>query len=409
MLKLQIDEISLGGCTQHLTIEQSAYEKINCPICSSNKSLLLTQVCGTQSNALESSFCRDCEHWYLSRRPSNEWFLNYYRDDWEKYSAPGLPVKKMLRNLSPLRSLWRQILRIKRGRKNRLGLFHPDIADDGRSIQFFAFMLGLIEQDDNVFGQMDGIKNVLEIGTGDGRMLSIFHDRGFSAVGVEASRNRARRCRDMGLDVLDIAFDDLPTLATKGPFDFIYSSHVLEHVLDPVAHIKQLRTLLRAGGYLYFQVPNFHYDSSLIHRAHSIVHCQGFSPRSLMKLLQDQGFSIVRIMVDGNLHVLARLAEAQDPCPEIPLYSGSGSVEPWRRLFEKTTEDRSMSFHWDHIRLELRKRNGEVSYRRELNLNIHPLKFLHEMKFQACKDGEDLFPIVFQYPESEASFWCKQM
>jgi len=48
----------------------------------------------------------------------------------------------------------------------------------------------------------------------------------------------------------------LPGIA-KGSLDYIYSSHCLEHLADPVKALIRWTEVLRPGGFLYLAVPDF--------------------------------------------------------------------------------------------------------------------------------------------------------
>lgn len=51
------------------------------------------------------------------------------------------------------------------------------------------------------------------------------------------------------------AYDDL--IVSGASFDLILARHVLEHVHDPVAMLRQWLSLLQPGGVVYVEVPNF--------------------------------------------------------------------------------------------------------------------------------------------------------
>src|SRR5260221_10844863 len=42
----------------------------------------------------------------------------------------------------------------------------------------------------------------------------------------------------------------------RGPFDYVYASHCLEHMHDPQAALLEWWSLVRPGGYLFFAVPD---------------------------------------------------------------------------------------------------------------------------------------------------------
>jgi predicted SAM-dependent methyltransferase len=45
-------------------------------------------------------------------------------------------------------------------------------------------------------------------------------------------------------------------LREKNKYDFVYSSHCLEHMIDPFAALKEWWQLVKKGGYLIFAVPD---------------------------------------------------------------------------------------------------------------------------------------------------------
>src|SRR5262249_53146515 len=78
-------------------------------------------------------------------------------------------------------------------------------------------------------------------------------------------------------------------------FDVVVMSHILEHLPDPMATLKQLRAIMNPGGLLYVAVPDM---QSLQFRVfgkrwdviNPLVHYQYFNEQSLSRLLRDCGF-----------------------------------------------------------------------------------------------------------------------
>jgi len=106
-------------------------------------------------------------------------------------------------------------------------------------------------------------RRILDIGCNAGAQLASFHERGWELWGVDASETALARARErfptgrfvQGL----IEQADVPA----GYFDAVRTSHVWEHLPDPVGLARWCRNVLRPGGDLLLYVPN---HSSLLQR-----------------------------------------------------------------------------------------------------------------------------------------------
>jgi len=102
---------------------------------------------------------------------------------------------------------------------------------------------------------------LLEIGCGNGRQLEFLRDLGWMVEGVDPDPTALAAASARGLTV------HMGTLAEQGfpaeHFDAIVSSHVIEHVHDPVGLLRECRRILRPGGRLVIVTPN---TASLGHR-----------------------------------------------------------------------------------------------------------------------------------------------
>lgn len=141
---------------------------------------------------------------------------------------------------------------------------------------------------------------ILDVGCADGRFLEICEKQGLRATGVEFSESAALAAKSRGLEVFvgDINHEGI----AQRQFDAIHLSHVLEHLDTPIMVVEKLHALLKEGGLLYIEVPR-QFDSWLERlnaargRFHefgpfSLHHSCFFSPRSLSKLLANQGFRV---------------------------------------------------------------------------------------------------------------------
>lgn len=79
-----------------------------------------------------------------------------------------------------------------------------------------------------------------------------------------------------------------------GTFDLVLCQHVLEHVVDPLAAVRTLRSMLRPGGHLIVVTPflvKIHQDPIDLWR---------FTPDGLERLLRAGGFARIEVGSWGN-------------------------------------------------------------------------------------------------------------
>jgi SAM-dependent methyltransferase len=132
-----------------------------------------------------------------------------------------------------------------------------------------------------------GARHVLDVGCEDGSILDKLQDRGWVTTGVDPNtRDTITRHRMLG------AIPDEPG------FDLIIMQHVLEHLRDPVAVLKQARRALNEDGRLFVGVPTL--DGLASHRKKNYCinrqHVTAYTARSLRNLLGLAGFAIERRM-----------------------------------------------------------------------------------------------------------------
>ncbi len=145
--------------------------------------------------------------------------------------------------------------------------------------------------------EAEGLRGrVLDVGCATGSFLAVAQARGWQVCGVEIAEF-ARRHAEQRLGVpVHASLDDL---ASGERFDLVTLHHVLEHVHEPVAFLRDaLRP--RVGRRLLVEVPNF---ASLASRAegarwHDLrpeQHVHHFEPQTLCACLRAAGFRVLRI------------------------------------------------------------------------------------------------------------------
>lgn len=145
-----------------------------------------------------------------------------------------------------------------------------------------------------------GKGRLLEMGPGTGEFLHAAASTGFTAVGID--RYPRMRAENQHERVTMIA-SDARTFDTALPFDAVAALHVLEHFSDPHELLGVIKRLLRAGGYLLIEVPNYGSLSRMFagRKWNCFVnyHALQFTPRSLRLLLEQMGFETVSLETVG--------------------------------------------------------------------------------------------------------------
>lgn len=96
---------------------------------------------------------------------------------------------------------------------------------------------------------------LLDVGCGNGRYLRTMRSLGWQVEGVEFNRQSAEFCRGTQLTVHngDLASARFPSAS----FDVITARHVIEHIPTPHDFMAELARLLKPGGRLVIETPNF--------------------------------------------------------------------------------------------------------------------------------------------------------
>jgi SAM-dependent methyltransferase len=89
-------------------------------------------------------------------------------------------------------------------------------------------------------------------------------------------------------------------------FDTVHSSQVFEHLPRPHDELREIKRILRPGGLLYLNVPNYRCLSILLGRDDFELntppeHLTYFTPRTLSRLLSRAGFEVIRTAAYGGV------------------------------------------------------------------------------------------------------------
>ncbi|OGM56049.1 hypothetical protein A3F62_03975 [Candidatus Woesebacteria bacterium RIFCSPHIGHO2_12_FULL_44_11] len=136
---------------------------------------------------------------------------------------------------------------------------------------------------------------VLDIGAATGTLLQIFMDHGWEAHGVEPSSSAGEVTR-RGIKVTKSIFEkaNLP----ENYFDAVVINHTLEHVANPLEVLIKIKTVLKKGGIVYVDLPNFgSLSSQLMTKNWALLlpneHVYHFTPDTLKKIIKKAGLKVI--------------------------------------------------------------------------------------------------------------------
>ena len=134
---------------------------------------------------------------------------------------------------------------------------------------------------------------LLDVGTGTGDFLSQAKQNGWQIIGVEPNE----KAKNIAL-TKDVTYIDSTSELEDHSVDVVTMWHVLEHVPDVGAQIKELKRLLKPTGKIVIAVPNFNsYDAKYYGKfwaAYDVPrHLWHFSRQSIEKLFEREKLQLV--------------------------------------------------------------------------------------------------------------------
>jgi SAM-dependent methyltransferase len=73
-----------------------------------------------------------------------------------------------------------------------------------------------------------------------------------------------------------------------GTFDYVFSSHCLEHLANPIAALAHWRERIKIGGTLFLYLP--HPDMTYWKPQHCRKHLHSWQPKDMAQIVRDLGF-----------------------------------------------------------------------------------------------------------------------
>jgi SAM-dependent methyltransferase len=240
MLRIEKEKDLCGLRPQPLDMELARQEV--CPCCESTLHAVAAIYAG-QTCLIGA--CHACGYAGYMTRPTAEWFDRFYYDEWDQGGreelAEALPNWK---NLEP----------------------HP--------IAKIATM------------HLPKTARICDIGCGYGLALHQLREAGFEHLaGIEKSEHRRRISGELGANVVE-------SMSAIGIADVFTSFHVLEHVYDPDAFVREIGEHQEPGGAVFIGVPNQSGEPSMGVMLF-LPHLHTFTRLSLCALFARHGYGMI--------------------------------------------------------------------------------------------------------------------
>jgi len=187
-----------------------------CPVCG----ILSNDIVGRKHTICFLRRCTNCSLLYRTPIDKIGFGAKYYQDDYHESMTTELPDKAQLEKYKSNRFI-----------------------NMGKNIDPIIDILEMAELENNSL--------VLDFGCSWGYSAWQFKTRGYHCKGYEISLPRAKYARDvLGIELVSHVED------LKGEIDLFFSSHVLEHVPNPLDTLSLAIDVVRPGGLVLFITPN---------------------------------------------------------------------------------------------------------------------------------------------------------
>ena len=297
----------------------------SCPLCSSTEIAVHLEVpvaAGGPARISRVLKCRPCSFRFTHPRPSAEEIARLYPETYGPYQRGELSGSEVFNRGASTRDRIKNrlkwcVLRQRYGYAdlpppqasaavNRLGdLLHRPLG--GLFYRAMRYYYPRIPQ-----GRFGG--KALDVGCGNGAHLLLLKRLGWEVAGFDLADHTVPEVRAAGIPVHTGALEELVSRA--GGFDLITMWHVLEHVANPRQTLRSLRRLLAPEGVLMLEVPCSDSLAAKLFGRHWVGydlprHLSHFSVKTARRLLDEEGFAVVRQGWSWKQHLPASLSRAR--------------------------------------------------------------------------------------------------
>ena len=177
------------------------------------------------------------------------------------------------------------------------------------------------------------LNRILEVGAGRGWFLQEAANSGWETWALEINRDALSHLENKGIKRIIVQ----PAEEFSGEFlvDVVRMWDVIEHLMSPRRALANIRRVLRPGGLLRLSTTNFACLSRWINGPEWVYlngsdHIVLFEPRTIERLLRENGFTDVRIRT-RDFHMKRKLYH-----PEKELRSRWLVLKPFRKILDES-------------------------------------------------------------------------
>jgi 2-polyprenyl-3-methyl-5-hydroxy-6-metoxy-1,4-benzoquinol methylase len=172
-------------------------------------------------------------------------------------------------------------------------------------------------------------RSLLDIGCATGTLLEHVASRGYRVQGVEVCEPAARYGTEhRGVPIAVGTLDEVDLGGRR--FGAAHFSHVIEHVPDPRAFLREVRETLLPDGYMVLVTPNTAALQARLFgpswRSAIADHVHLFNRRNLERILDEEGFEVEAVQTWGGLGVGVAPGWIKRPVDRLAKRFGFGDV-----------------------------------------------------------------------------------
>ncbi len=252
-------------------IHSSMKIHLTCPLCNSPALSGYAMDLKRKGIHISRSKCKSCKIVFANPMAEKEELFSFYQDYYEKGNFKMLDYKEKTR---------REIDELKKDKEIRYekGKFIYEYKTHGK---------------------------VLDVGAGLGSLLIYVDPDLFEMYATEFDQDAIDFLKDNVNDQINVFKGDLFDAGYPDEyFDYVIFNHVIEHVLEPLRYLQEIKRILKKGGKLYIGTPNIEspvyklyrtgmfYSGKIPDIVEGIEHTFVFSKNTLKEQVEMTGFII---------------------------------------------------------------------------------------------------------------------